>query len=151
MKFTELTTTKLGTLAEDMLINEFVASKGYMPMTPSINGPHDVDAICTKRGCKTWALDVKAKSRLKYFSGTSIDRADYITYTTQDYPVYILIADMASGTAYGQWIDKLQLMNIPSIPDNLVTFPLSGMTYYRDLTGIEQETLKQYERSKYYD
>ena len=145
-KFTQLQTTKLGYAAEEMLINEFITSKGYTPFTPSNEGSHQIDALAFGKNGIEWMLDVKAKSRRLHYSDTGIDLADYHKYMSYDKPVYILFADILTGTVYGNWISKLT----PNRENNIMYFPLDEMKEYRKLTQIEHATLKMLEQSKYY-
>ena len=144
--FLQLTTTKLGTLAEQMLINEFITGKGYFPFTPSADGSHPVDSCAFSWSGVSWYMDVKAKSRRKYYEDTGIDLADYNKYIKYDKPTYLLFADLVQGTVYGNWISNLRIKT----EGDVIYFPLEDMIHYRNLTDVEQATLKQYEQSKYY-
>lgn len=148
--FERLNTTRLGTVAEQMLINEFCLNRGYTPMTPNIQGPHQIDCICTKKDSKTFGLEIKAKSRLNNWEATSIDTNDYLAYLQADYPVYLLIADLHPDEerVYGGWVHKLTPLPF-TVTDGLTTFPLSGMTHYRALTSDELETLRAFENNNY--
>lgn len=152
--FKNLETTKLGELAEKYLLAEFITSKGYLPMTNCLDGPHAVDgfAISKDANKRPFLLEIKAKSRLKYYEGTGIDMNDYqyyLEYSKKQIPVYLLIADMLTGTAYGQWIERLTPFEINGARADLAYLPLSAMTHYRDLTDVEIATLKSHENSNY--
>jgi hypothetical protein len=144
--FNNLQTTKLGTLAEDMLINEFIFNKGFQPFVPGYDGSHHVDSMALSPTGVTFYMDCKAKSRRKYYADTGIDLADYNKYKGFDKPTYILFADLVQGTVYGNWIQKLD----PKVEGSIVYFQLDQMVHYRDMSEVEKATLREYENSKYY-
>jgi hypothetical protein len=147
MKFTDLKTTKLGTMAEDMLINEFVLAKGYIPFTPSVSMAHPIDVIAMS-GASTWYMDVKCKSRMVYHPFTGIDRADWEKYIAYEHPVYLLFADPSMGQVYGQWCKRL--MDQPSkVYGDVIVWPITGMTHYRYMTEAETNSLRELENSNY--
>lgn len=146
MEFTKLQTTKLGTLAENLIINEFSTKKGYIPTTPSIDGPHLIDAICFN-GETIFGLDVKCKSSRTYFPDTGCDTADILKYNQYPFPVYLLWVDPKTGEIYGNWLKKLDKHK--KIEGKYCYFPLDKMVKFRDLTEKEIKELKQLENSNY--
>ncbi|CAA6810269.1 MAG: Unknown protein [uncultured Sulfurovum sp.] len=150
--FLKLETTKLGTAAEDMVGSEFIISKGYMPFNPAVSCSHPIDFIAMS-GASKFNLDVKAKSRMVYLPYTGIDLKDYNEYKTYTEPTYLLFVDPSSSSVYGQWLSRLD--KHPSKiygggnMEEVIVWPVSGMTHYRDLTTEETKTLKQYENSNY--
>ncbi len=147
MDFSALTTTILGTKAEQILISEFARKMGYFPFIPGIDTSHPIDAICLS-GASIWLLDIKCKSRRKYFFDTGMDRIDAIKYMGYPFPVYVLWADIVQKKVYGNWIKKL--MPYSEIKDEYIYFPLDKMIPFRDLTEQEYIELKELERSSYY-
>lgn len=151
MNFNNLKTTRYGAHAENMFINEFITSKGYIPYKPSINAPHPVDAIAMS-GNSTFYVEMKAKSRMLKYDNTGIDLADWELYKTFPHPTYIIFADPTTKMLYGQWVQRLELQpskNFGSGHKEVITWPLSGMTSIRALTETEAEILAQYENSSY--
>lgn len=149
MEFNDLQTTKFGTLAEDIVINEFILSKGYIPYKPSVSMSHPFDGIAATMSAGTeWYLDVKAKSRMVYMPMTGIDIADWNKYLTYKQPVYLLFCDPTMGEIYGQWCTRL--INQPSNKyGDVIVWPLSAMTHYRYMNESEIGALKQLENSNY--
>lgn len=152
MDFLDKTTTKFGTMAENMVGTEFITSKGYFPMMPAIGGPHPIDFVAMS-GSSKFNLDVKCKSRMLYIPFTGIDKKDVEKYNQLSDPTYLLFVDPASCSVYGQWLQRLN--DQPSREfagggtESVITWPLSGMTHYRYLTEQECNELKQYEQSNY--
>jgi hypothetical protein len=146
--FNDLNTTKLGTVAENIIIAEFGISKGYMPYTPLINASHPIDCIMMS-GTSMWLLDVKCKSRRKYFADTGFDTTDVEKYMQQKIPVYILWADIIEKKIYGNWLKKLYPYK--KVEKDITYFPLDQMIFFRDLTENEYIQLKELENSKYYN
>lgn len=147
MEFTQLTTTKMGTMAENMFGPEFIISKGYVPYSPYVDMSHPIDFIA-REGAKEWEVDVKAKSSMKYKPFTGIDLKDYENYLTYKNPVYLLFADPKRGEVYGQWLSLLH--GQPNhIYGDVVVWPLSGMTHYRWMSQMEIDALKELENSNY--
>jgi hypothetical protein len=146
-KFLNLTTTQLGTTAESMLIAEFAKSKGYFPYTPEIQASHPIDCLMLS-GSSIWMMDLKCKSRRKYFADTGCDTLDVEKYINYPFPVYILWADIVQKKIYGNWLVKLYPHK--KVENNITYFPLDMMVKYRDMTDDEYEELKKLERSKYY-
>lgn len=140
--FNNLRTTKKGTAAELLLINEFVLSKGYVPITPSVPMAHPWDAagVSYATGEVDWLLDVKCKERLRSYPTIGIDTADLEKYSTYTKPMYILFADTLSGEVYGNWLCKLQPVETYA---RTTTFALSAMTHYRYLSVDELKYLKE--------
>jgi|LakMenEpi03Aug12_release.lakeMendotaPanAssembly.Ray.scaffolds.fasta_scaffold704687_2 hypothetical protein len=145
--FQDLTTTKLGSAAESMLIAEFAKSKNYYPYTPAIDASHPIDCLMLS-GTSIWMLDLKCKSRRKYFADTGFDTADVEKYSTYPFPVYILWADIVQRKIYGNWLKKL--LPYKKVDGVITYFPLDMMIEYRDMTDYEYEQLKKLEQSKYY-
>lgn len=146
MHFEDLQTTKMGDYAESITINAFAQSKGYLAH-PAPKQAHIVDAICIAKNKKSFGLEIKCKTAMKYRPQTGIDANDYFTYMTFDLPVYLLIVDPGNGTIYGNWIK-----NIPGEFDprnNMMYLSLSAMTHYRNLTTQEQDYLRSLEQSNY--
>lgn len=151
MDFNNLKTTQYGEQAENMFLNEFITSKGFVPYRPSIQQPHPVDAIAMS-GNSTFYVEIKAKSRMLRYDNTGFDLADWELYKTFPHPTYILFADPASKKLYGQWTIKLEQqpsINFGEGNKEVITWPLSGMTSIRDLTENEVQILSNYENSSY--
>lgn len=146
--FKELPQTIMGEKAEKMLINEFVKSKGYIPYITLNDEAHPIDCICMS-GASMFLLDVKAKPRMRYYEMTGFDYADYKKYLTYEQPVYILFADWYKKEVYGAWLSKLEAGD-KKVFGNIICFPLSQMTFYRNLTDEEAEELAKTSTSKYF-
>lgn len=146
--FKELPQTIMGEKAEKMLINEFVKSKGYIPYVTLNDESHPIDCICMS-GASIWHLDIKAKPKMLYYEMTGFDYADYKKYLTYEQPVYILFADWLKKEVYGAWLSKLAAGD-KKVFGNVICFPLSQMTFYRNLTDEEAKELAKTSTSKYF-
>lgn len=144
--FGQLKTTQLGELAEAMIASEFCKSKGYSPFGPLMEGSHMIDCVMIS-GSSVCYLDLKCKSKRKYYPDTGFDTADVEKYMTYYFPVYILWADIVQKKIYGNWLKKL----IPhkKVEGVITYFPLDKMIFYRDMTQEEFEQLKTLENNKY--
>jgi hypothetical protein len=148
MKFKEMRQTHLGELAEELILNEFVHSKGSVPYRPGNDCSHPIDSINLKPNGEVWAMDMKCKPRRLYYEDTGIDLKYFNTYSKIDAstPVYLLFVDTATNSIYGNWLRKLT----PNFQGNLVYFPLNEMIEYRKLTSVESASLKELSTSNYY-
>lgn len=144
--FRKLETTKMGELAEGIIINEFAKSKGYQAFIPAHDGSHYIDAICTN-GFQQFGLDIKCKSSRTYYPDTGCDTADVEKYLTYPFEVYILWLDPKTGEAYGNWLKILN--KYKTVDGNCTYFPLKKMKPYRKLTQEEISALKKHENSNY--
>ena len=103
-------------------------------------------------GSSLFFLEMKAKSRMLYHPYTGIDLADWHLYKSFQHPTYILFADPSTKSIYGQWTTKLEEQpskNFGKKNKEVITWPLSGMTFYRELTDLETSILLEYENSNY--
>lgn len=147
--FKNKSTTKLGELGEEMVLNEFCRAKGYFPFRPSIdNTSHPIDGICMdpKTG-KKFNIDIKTKSSRIYYPDTGCDTADIKKYLEYADPTYLLFVDPKSGNVYGNWLQKLKKNMV--VDGKLTFLQLKDMTEYRKLTQDEILQLKNYENSNY--
>jgi hypothetical protein len=152
MEFKDFITTKYGMAAES-IGSEFILNKGYEAYAPSFEGSHSIDYIALS-GTSQFYLDVKCKAKMMYHPYTGIDERDVEKYKTLGKDVYLLFVDVASCAVYGQWLKKLDNQPMKIFPgkglkENVITWPLSGMSHYRYLTEQECESLKVYEQSNY--
>lgn len=147
MEFTALTTTKLGTKAEEIIINEFATSKGFFPYTPNKLASHPIDAILVSGHCQVW-LDIKCKSRRKYFYDTGCDKKDIDAYLKAPCEVYLLWVDIVQKKIYGNFLKRLNQFRKDE--NGITYFPLDKMIHFRDMTEEEVVSLKEFERSNYY-
>lgn len=139
-------TSKLGTMAEEMVLQEFAGSKGYLAY-PAPQVAHPFDAFCIS-GSSMFALEVKCKSRMTYRPETGIDTKDFNEYQSSPIPIYLLFVDPLAGEVYGQWMRKIARQPTHTWKDT-TSFPLSAMTHYRYLTETEVNSLKELENSNY--
>ena len=146
-EFTSLQTTQLGTIAEQIIINDFASSKNYFPYTPNKLSSHPIDAVLISGHSQVW-LDVKCKSRRKHYADTGFDSSDVESYLKAPQQVYILWLDIVQKKIYGNFLKRL----IPFRKDEgkITYFPLDKMVLFRDMTESEYKSLKQLEASKYY-
>jgi hypothetical protein len=98
-------TTKLGTLAEEMVLQEFANSQGYLAY-PAPQVAHPFDAFCIS-GSSMFGLEVKCKSRMMYRPETGIDTKDFEAYQKSPLDIYLLIVDPLAAEVYGQWMRKI--------------------------------------------
>jgi hypothetical protein len=143
--FWSLKETKYGTLAENMVLQEFIHSKGYYPYVPGDKNSHPVDAICVS-GSSVFACEMKCKARLLKWNETGIDINQYNQYMNLPFKVYILFVDWMSGKVYGNWLSKLEISRQIG---EIYTFRIDDMVVYRALTQQEITKLKQNESSNY--
>jgi len=147
--FKEREQTKMGELAEEMILNEFVQSKNSYPFRPAIDGTHPIDSVNISQENKMWAMDMKCKPRRKYYADTGIDLRFYNSYGEIDKttPVYLLFVDTYTGTIYGNWMRFLT----PKFEGNMVYFNLDQMVHYRYLDQEEILLLQKHNKSNYYN
>lgn len=141
MNFLDLRTTKIGTLAEDMLINEFAASKNSKPFTPAYSASFDVDSLCIK-GSRVYGLEIKAKEHMYKYPYTGFDKKDFEVYKALEVPVYVLFADYKMCKIYGQWVRNLETQPYMEFGE-VIVWPLSAMTEYRDMKPYEVDEFKK--------
>lgn len=141
MSFKDLTTTKLGDYAEDLLIKEFSKSKNSKAYIPSSNESYPVDSICIKDS-SVFGLEIKAKERMRKYDFTGFDKKDYEVYKELGIPVYVLFADYKQESIYGVWVEELK--NQPNLQfGEVIVWPLTAMTFYRYMKKQEVEKFKQ--------
>ncbi len=144
--FTGLTTTQLGTLAEQLYIEEFADSINYGYYNAPSHRSHSIDSILMS-GASIILLDIKCKSSRKFYPDTGFDLADYESYIEKNkkFPVYILFVDITKKKIYGNFLQRLT----PTYEGNIVYFPLSEMKLFRKMSEDEYKQLKSLERSNY--
>jgi hypothetical protein len=135
MNFNELTTTRLGTMAEELLITEFSVSKDSKPFTPAFSASFPVDSLCIK-GSRVYGLEIKAKQYMDKYPFTGFDKKDFDVYNELDVPVYVLFADYKMKKIYGQWTSNLQHQPSKEF-GQVIVWPLTGFTFYRDMKDHE--------------
>ena len=157
--FEELTTTKKGTLGEE-IVKSFLANNGWIIYDTNYKGAHPFDfmyASPDKR--KMYLADVKTKKRFDYRKKgelvTGIDTRHFKEYQhlqdAYDNDFTLFFVDELEGTVYCELISKLEVSSY-EITDSQSTktiFNLKDMMLVTKLTQHEVEELNRLSSGKH--
>jgi len=160
--FNELITTKKGDYGEQ-LVDEYLINCGYIIYKPISNNAHSFDRIISYKKERLTIVEIKSKSKRKYFPDTGIDYKFYIEYINKskelNIPVFLIFVDEESKKVYGNLLSVLcesqkfiirnKTINYPLIEKDIIYFHMDNMKQLFEITEEQSKQLKQYTTKKY--
>ena len=137
--FAQLTTTRRGTVGED-IAKAFFVRRGCVPFGPAVDGSHPIDlTLLTPKGDLV-LVDVKTYPRRYVRPETGIDQPDWQTYQhlamrNPGIVVYLLFVDAFERAMYGGRVEELSSCARPE--GGKVYFPLGALQHVSCLSAEE--------------
>lgn len=160
MLFHELTTTQKGDVGEE-IIDALLKKKGVIPYKPDADRAHPFDRLCASINKKSlYVVEVKAKSKRKYYPDTGINLSVYTGYqhinAKYNMQVYLFFVDEESAEIYGGELNKIstpcqithngKVIDYPLIsasgPKDIIYFPIARMGTISKINDADVSKLK---------
>lgn len=161
MSWEDKTQVKKGNIGE-LIVKEYLESKGYIVYEPVTKGSHSFDKIAVKDKNNMVIVEVKTKARMNKFNATGFDIRSYKYYKfikeKYNIPLYCFFVDEYLGKIYGNKLSLLEKKYIDikkviypniEIVNNIVLFSLDSMHTIHSLTNLEINEIKKYNTRNY--
>jgi len=139
----------------ELLVDEYIKSKGVVPYKPDADQAHPFDRLCASRDKKTlYIAEVKSKAKRKYYPDTGIDIRSYNGYKEiqEKYKinVFMYFVDDEMGLIYGGPLNRISKkhtilhnnkhLEYPITMKDIIYFPLKLM---KQVAQINKENISK--------
>ena len=130
----------------EAIVRGRLESNGWQVTQFTYDSPHIFDMFCHKMSSgQSMAVEVKTKSRMKYYDETGISYAHFKRYLkwieNHDMPFWIMFVDHSVGSVFAGDFRKLSLKPMNKRGDS-VTWETRYMQKWQDLTEEEIQSIE---------
>lgn len=129
----------------EAIVRQRLEASGWQVTQFTYNSPHIFDMFCHKMNTgQSMAVEVKTKSRMKYYDETGISHRHFERYLkwieNHDMPFWIMFVDHCIGCVFAGDFRSLVFKPMSKRGDS-VTWQMRHLTKWQDLTAEEVESI----------